>query len=662
MAQDPKAAFEFDWISPYTAWMFGLGRDHDFFAQPKSAPALITGVIERASSPMRHDAFGSAAPDLIVPPLWRGLTQPAFVPFILGSATAGPNVDTMTARGLDTWASGAGGGKLKHVSFGLPIPTRFIQDGPLSQPAIAPAASCDTQRPIVVLGVIDDGIGFANRSFDDADGVTRIDAAWVQGVPPSPNGSVRFGRELGRGDIQALRDTYGPDEDAMYRAVGLAPGKSYDAGSLWSSLAHGTHVLGVAAGDTADAQVRVVTVDLPATTSWDTTGPGKDLFILSALHFIFERAEQIAEAHGLDHVPVVVNMSYGYAGGAHRGTGWLEAAMDELVTARRSKSPTALVLPAGNNFLDAMHARETVEAGGKSAPLPWRLMPDDRSSNFVEIWLPDGVGPEHVEITLSAPAKRRGDVGQVAACIGGQSVERCVVDPVIVDGAAVGQISFDQPRGLQWRALIAVAPTETLAQPAPAGLWHIDISDLRRGGAPITLSAWIQRDISYGTSTSGARQSYFDEFENARWTRRGFWKTADTDGARTKRFGSLSGMASGRTALVVGASQGSPLKAADYSAAGPEDGAHPRVSLVSQTEASSMLSGVRSAGPRSGSSLAMSGTSAAVPLVSRAVVDAFLTADGADVAAAEAQNYLDLLDVTATSLPETRVGRGVLRS
>ena len=659
MTNTLQSATSYKSIGPYTAWMFGLGTEHDFFAQPRHAgPWLMSGVLERDSGGVR--ALGAANPAPQIVPLWAGLPSPRFLPFILGTASQGPFVADWTCGALNDWATDLSD-QTDEVSFGLPVVATTMHGERTQSPrGHLKVEAVDPSEPIVVVGIIDDGIGFAHHAFDDPDGTSRIDAVWVQGVAGEEAGAVPFGRELRQADIADLRRDFGPDEDSIYRAVGLAPGQKTEAGALFSGLAHGTHVLDTAVGDIPDAQVRVVAVDLPAVTTWDTSGHGKDMFMLAALHFIFDRADQIAQAYGRDHVPVIVNMSYGYCGGAHRGSATVEAAFDELVEARREFAPTALVLPSGNNFLDAMHARSVLHPRQASDPMPWRLQPDDRSSNFLEIWLPPEMGPEDVKVTLYSPARVRGDVGAEVAMIGGATVTGCLCLPVVIDAQVVGQMSIDRPRDDVWRVLIALAPTETIGASAPCGQWHVGFDDLRPQGEPISLNMWIQRDISYGTSTSGARQSYFDEFENTRLDRRGHWAATDQENVKTKRFGSLSGLATGRSSLVISAAQREPLRPADYSAAGWETETGEGVDVAAIVETSVMQRGVHGAGARSGASVSMSGTSAAAPLATRCLIDAFRSCSQEVLRDAAASNYLSLLPVSATSLQSVRVGAGVL--
>ncbi len=66
---------------------------------------------------------------------------------------------------------------------------------------------------------------------------------------------------------------------------------------------HGSHVLLAAAGkgnDMSPSQtdlMRVIGVQLPPAVTLDTTGFGKDAFILNALDYIYLCAEEIAEAY-----------------------------------------------------------------------------------------------------------------------------------------------------------------------------------------------------------------------------------------------------------------------------------------------------------------------------------------------------------------------------
>ncbi len=231
------------------------------------------------------------------------------------------------------------------------------------------------------------------------------------------DGAVPFGREFTRDAIAALlEEETGGDEDAVYRQAGLTSVPGEPPMPLDLGASHGAHVLGTMAGawpEATAAEVRIIAVDLPATSTWETSGFGTDMFILAGLHYIFDRARRIAAAAGLpDSLPVVVNLSFGCSGGPHDGTGCLEAAMDEIVAARRAVAPTALVMPSGNSFQDRLTALigdgDFVAKGAEEvAELGWSVPSDDRTSTFAEFWLPPGASPEEVRIELVTPGARR---------------------------------------------------------------------------------------------------------------------------------------------------------------------------------------------------------------------------------------------------------------
>ena len=319
----------------------------------------------------------------------------------------------------------------------------------------------------------------------------------------------------------------------------------------------------------------------------------------------------------------------------------IEAAIDELVSERRKRSPTALVIPSGNLFLGRMHASITqTHLNKESATLPWRVQPNDRTSSYLEIWFPPDTDLGSFQFEVIDPRGRQ--IVLADALAGGTDHIR--ISPIEVDGEVVGQFSLDRYRGLRWRAMVILAPTETSSSElaaAPAGLWQIKLSKASSGAElPVRkvdgihthepIDCWIQRDQSFGFGDTGARQSYFDEFANQLF-QKGALSEADTEDAKTRRFGSMNGMACGSTSLVVGGHVEATLEAAKYSSAGVIEGetnTHAGVVNCSgPTDRSWVMPGVVAAGTRSGSSVSGSGTSVASPVVSRALAELFSATD-----------------------------------
>lgn len=62
--------------------------------------------------------------------------------------------------------------------------------------------------------------------------------------------------------------------------------------------------------------------------------------MLSALHYVFNRADIIAERYGVKNLRLVINLSYGFSGGPHDGGIELEAAIDKFIETRRRRQGT----------------------------------------------------------------------------------------------------------------------------------------------------------------------------------------------------------------------------------------------------------------------------------------------------------------------------------
>ena len=127
------------------------------------------------------------------------------------------------------------------------------------------------------------------------------------------------------------------------------------------------------------------------------------MFLLAAMHDIFDRVERIAAAYDHPDVALIVNLSYGTSGGPHDGTGLIGAAFDEMITYRRSRAPTALVLPSGNMFQDRLYARIDPGHFTPDARLAWFAPPADRTSSFIELRYPAATDPAQIKVTPTPP-------------------------------------------------------------------------------------------------------------------------------------------------------------------------------------------------------------------------------------------------------------------
>ena len=231
--------------------------------------------------------------------------------------------------------------------------------------------------------------------------------------------------------------------------------------------------------------------------------------------------------------------------------------------------------------------------------------------------------------------------------------------PIEWQGAPVGQLSLDRDRTGRWRYLIALAPTESsFAGRAPAGSWAVAVSTTAK--APSTLRFWIQRDISYGRGYTGARQSYFDEAANVIRTPQGDLAETDSPGAMTSRFGTLNGMATGSTPLVVGASRSAGARPEVYSSAARDTDAK-QVDVAADVSRTAAEVGRLGLTVRSGSRVRLTGTSVSAPAIGAVLRDVIAqqpTGHAAD-------NYGQALQATGRLRPVApehtpRLGNGVL--
>jgi hypothetical protein len=541
----------------------------------------------------------------------------------------------------------------------------------------------------VVVGVIDDAFAFAHQRVRLEDGTTRVEYIWLQdGVCGGMVAAVDYGREYRKPDqggekgIDTLLNdctTAGVlDEDKLYRLTGVVDFTRDGHKAVARRAAHGTHVVDLAGGFDPRKNRRdrpIVCVQLPWRTTADTSGSRLDPFVLDGIWYILDRADRIALQRGCGPLPVVINFSYGLIAGPHDGTSALEAAIDEVVAARKlvaTNPPLEVILPSGNSHLRRAHAKVSFRNPTDKLDMSWRVLPDDRTSSFLEIWLPHrpgGAGATRMALTVTPP-------GGVTSPLLGE-----------LDGAGFVWQPHGQP--LCWmlyrlvpaptsrgRFLVALLPTEFLdvaGELAPAGIWTVTLHNASLGAAEL-VQAWIQRDDTpFGYPVRG-RQSYFDEACYLRFDGQGREIEEDThpeqvaSACHVKRAGSINALATGAKTIVAGGYLRKELRLARYSAGEPitptrdlpldPNFRKPDAALVSDD--SKVHAGVLAAGNRGGGLVAINGTSVAAPQLARWIADQLAQGNPGDRNAVKAKALVDeaALPPPKPALPPERGGWG----
>lgn len=637
-------------LGAYARWIYGSGRQQSFAGSCAAASRLVSLMARR---PRADIARIVAAPALLTPTLWRGGRDgDGFVdlPLLMrttstqGCGTSGP-----AAIAADL-GNALGGWRRAEFRINTPVPESSLNAGfcpTRIEERLRSGGECRVP-PAAIMAVIDDGIAFAHRDLQDGDGRSRLACLWLQGADASSDEaehSVLVGRELLGADIQASIGSAAGDEDLLYAAIGSERG-AFSGATTRRFGTHGSHVLGTAGGYPRSRKggkgalddLALVAVQLPAPTTIDTTGLGKDFFVLSAFHYIFDRADRLARLHGLDSLPLVINFSYGFSGGPHDGSDLLERAINALVKDRNRLAPTHLVMPAGNDFESRLFGEistEMLEARGSNGAagfaVPWRLQPADRTPNYLEIWLPVGAGFGRMNVALRDPS------GRIVLDQRPGALEASRHIDLATDASApFGQVSFEIcPSGTgpaRRRIVIALAPTAK-DHPAHAtvasGLWRLELTKLTEILARGPIACRIQRDINPFGYAVGARQSYFDDPAHGGDPRR---PNRTGPGAFIQRYGTINGLATHDAVTVVGGYVGATLRPAFYSSAAEvamPEAVLAGVHCAARSETNPAVLGVIGAGTRSGSVFRLSGTSTAAPQVARAIASAYLNGEGA---------------------------------
>lgn len=619
------------YAGPYERWVFSprLGRAFSFPAISEGTSGFFTALLEAAPGRPLPDLSDNPTLRSRVPPLWQppgeSLTH---LPFTFYDANQNqPRRLQDEARQISRLLGSITGRERStanfryRVNFPVPPETWVAEYAPTDAPADMTAPA---RPPRAIVGVIDDGIPFANRAYLDAMGKTRIASVWLQTGTARDRDAVPFGREIANTEIDALRACFGREESALYRASGAIDADVPELGTpLWRASTHGAHIMGLAAGadDPGEMEdVAIIAVQLPNTIAWDTSGFGKDMYMLSAVHYILNRAKALAAACGVAELPLALNFSYGWSAGRHDGQSELELAMEQLISARKALAPTALVMPSGNTFSDAMYAQfDDADFDAGPAEFGWQIQPDDRTSSYLEIWFPDCVEAHDYTVTVTLPTGEALRIEVSAEDDTGPGDPRRFAE-LEARGGVIVQLSADKHRNNRWRAMLAVAPTCPVRgeiRRAPAGLWHIRIerSGDAHGFAPdCAVGIWVQRDDDPPELGTSGRQSYLVAL-------------GASDGlSKVRGQGSLSAICTAASTTVVAGLDANTGRAAYYSSAGQvletptlTVPMGQQVDISATANRSRAVPGSLSRGVLSGARSVLVGTSAAAPQVTRAL-------------------------------------------
>ena len=213
----------------------------------------------------------------------------------------------------------------------------------------------------VIVAAIDSGLDITHPTFQTAEGATRILAVWDQNITLAGRSPVELG--------------YGTEWTADDIDAGRA--RVDDRGG------HGTHVLGIAAGNgaTRDGSGRPG----ESTPQYVGVAPEANILlvrttytnvaILDAMIYILARADQFG-------MPVAVNMSLGTSWGPHDGRGMLQDVLQQLAT---SQPGVGLIASAGNGGDSTDHAHMDLASGDPPRRLYFRAHAGT-DAVFVEAW------------------------------------------------------------------------------------------------------------------------------------------------------------------------------------------------------------------------------------------------------------------------------------
>jgi hypothetical protein len=612
-------------INPYVDWAWGPGRPYYFRPglQPEreqrmtlllqlkgiTAQDFIEGgsVIDGDSDRVEwqssfRELFAGLRPE----------PKPDEVSWVLGM---------VTERVSDIIASEKARRFVQSVILGRPLGTQSLPPRPRETERRKPVTPRRAARrqydkpPAVVVGVVDDGICFANERFRNRYG-TRVEQWWLM---DGPTNNPLGGHVLDKAAIdlflgQCTNANGALNEDLFYRLVQLIDFRQPNHKSAAWQASHGTHVMDLACGfdPAVDCDDRpIVCVQLPTRVTAEVDNGHLLPYFVAAADFIVSSALQIAADRNVPPLPVVINFSYGRYEGPHDGTHPIELFIDWLVALCAPFFDLRVILPAGNSFLSRTHAQFSFQSAlAETQTVPWRILPDDRTESFVEIWLPPStVGGGSFSVTLTTPTNQAFSINETQTL-------------VFLPFGLLAYLNLSTTRRVFFVILAPTSDFNPAATLAPGGTYSIAIARTSNSTVVEVVHAWVARDETLPGYPQAGRQSFFNDPAYQRFDYAGGdLETDDTATSVVKRRGTINSIATGDRTIVMGGYLRKEMVMAKYSAAATRQPPPRWPDAATPSDDSRVHQGVLAAGSRSNSVFAMAGTSVAAPQIARMVAD-----------------------------------------
>ncbi len=507
-------------------------------------------------------------------------------------------------------------------SGGIPVPVQSLERNERRDLPTFDVDAASGGKIERIVGLINSDIAFANARFRNSDGTTRLagflDMDAIGNHPENFPGNYLSASEI-NGYLGRLKNRdYSETQLYLDYQADTYPKPWRARPSPFAG--HGTGVLDAAVGGEVlsdDGRTVIVAVQLPRFAVALTHGYHLDHFVRFALSVVAFVAFKTWIANGGRYPQTLVNISVGGHAGRHDGLSGLERRMNSWI---RSGLIDGIFLPAGNSYGRSVHAAfKGSEIGFESDALMWRILPDDGTPSFLEIWLPNDADDQvglHVRMPtgldrIFRPADLFDGAHYIYRMDG-----RVAARLIVTNDPARDEKGKDCSR----RCIkLMIARTSLrppiFGNPEPGFIeltGDVEIR-LRRGTIKNDdlVDLWVARDDQIFRLPTRARQSYFAPSSPAR--------------QRITNSGTLSDVGTGLKTVVCAAHLASNRLPTSYSGRGiPEASAQAERNIKPTASYAADLSevhrGTLIAGYFSGSTALLSGTSVSAPEVLRGVL------------------------------------------